>query len=101
MYGTPWHGEAMLASKAKAPLSRVYFLGKGLKNELIPQKPSISISRLFTCSFPLFYNRDAIDFTLAFFEDVVKNVPCFELKFTPDKSVVEFIEGERVAYCPF
>ena len=32
---------------------------------------------------------------LSFLEDVVKNVPCSELKFTPDKSAVEFIKGER------
>jgi hypothetical protein len=91
MYGTPWHGEAMLASEAKAPLSAIYFLEKGLKNELIPQKLSNSISRLFACSFPPFYNRDALDFTLSFLEDVMKNVPCYELKFTPDHSVTEFI----------
>ena len=91
MYGTPWHGEAMLASEARAPLSRIYLLEKGLKNELTPQKASDSISRLFTCSFPPFYNRDALDFTLTFLEDVVKKVPCYELKFTPEKSVTEFI----------
>jgi len=95
MYGTPWHGEAMLASPGRVSLTAVYFLEKGKKNELVAQKPSDSISRLFTCSFPPFYNRDALDFTLTFLEDVVKNVPCSELKFTPDKSVVEFIKGER------
>ena len=95
MYGTPWHGEAMLGSPSRAPLTAVYFLEKGQKNKLISQKASDSISRLFTCSFPPFYNRDALDFTLGFLEDVVKNVPCYELKFTPDKSVVEFIKGER------
>jgi hypothetical protein len=95
MYGTPWHGEAILASPTRAPLTAVYFLGRGQKNELVAQKPSDSISRLFACSFPPFYNRDALDFTLAFLEDVVKKVPCSELKFTPDKSVVEFIKGER------
>ena len=95
MYGTPWHGEAMLASEAKAPLSRIYFLEKGLKNELIPQKPSDSISRLFTCSFPPFYNRDALDFTLSFLEDIVKNVPCYELRFKPNKSVVELIVSDK------
>jgi len=94
MYGTPWHGEAMLASPSRAPLTAVYFLEKGKKNKLVAQKASDSISRLFTCSFPPFYNRDALDFTLTFLEDVVKNVPCSELKFTPDKKVVEFIKGE-------
>ncbi len=101
MYGTPWHGEAMLASPSRAPLTAIYFLEKGKKNELVAQKPSDAISRLFACSFPPFYNRDALDFTLSFLEDVVKNVPCYELRFTPDKNVVEFIKGERIAYCPF
>ena len=95
MYGTPWHGEAMLASPTRVPLTTVYFLEKGQKNELISQKPSGSISRLFASSFPPFYNRDALNFTLTFLEGVVKNVPCYELKFTPDRSVVEFIKGER------
>jgi hypothetical protein len=95
MYGTPWHGEAMLASPSRAPLTAVYFLKKGQKCELIFQKQAGSVSRLFACSFPPFYNPEALDFTLGFLEDVVKKVPCYELKFTPDKSVVEFIKGGR------
>jgi hypothetical protein len=95
MYGTPWHGEAMLASPSRAPLTAVYFLEKGQKNELISQKASNFISRLFTCSFPPFYNRDALDFSLGFLEGVVRDAPCYELKFIPDKSVVEFIQEER------
>ena len=95
MYGTPWHGDAGLASPARAPLTAVYFLEKGQKNEFVAQKPSDSISRLFSCSFPPFYSGEGIDFTLGFLEDVVKNVPCYELKFQPDKSVVEFIQEER------
>ena len=95
IYGTPWHGEAMLASSSRSPLTTVYFLEKGQKNELIAQKPSDSISRLFACSFPPFYNREALNFTLGFLESVVKEMPCYELKFKPDKSVVEFIQEER------
>jgi hypothetical protein len=95
MHGTPWHGEAMLVSPSRAPLSAVYFLEKGQRNELISQKPSDSISRLFTCSFPPFYNSDALNFTLGFLEDVIRNIPCYALKFKPDKSVVDFIKKER------
>ncbi|MGQ9645213.1 MAG: hypothetical protein ACUVWO_01580 [Thermodesulfobacteriota bacterium] len=95
MYGTPWHGEAMLASPNRAPLSAIYFLEKGSQNELIPQKTSDSISRLFACSFPPFYNRDALEFTLGFLEDVVSGVHCWELRFTPDKRVVDLIQEER------
>ena len=44
MYGTPWHGEAELASPRGAPVTAIYFLQKGQKNELISQKPTDSIT---------------------------------------------------------
>jgi hypothetical protein len=95
MYRTPWQSEAMLPSPVCVPLKAIYILEKGKKNHVNSQAITKSITRLFTCSFPPFYNRNAIDFTLAFLEDVVKTVPCYELMFTPDKSVVEFIKEEH------
>ena len=91
MYGTPWHGEAGFAAPTRAPLDKVYFLRKGMKNQISPLKEAESISRFFSCCFPLFYSRNAIDFTLRFFDELVKAVPCHELSFLPDKSTVEFL----------
>ncbi|MBM4128540.1 MAG: hypothetical protein FJ243_00300 [Nitrospira sp.] len=92
MYGTPWHGEAGLASPEKAPLSGIYFLAHGQKNEMMQQGKVEALSRLFACSFLPFYSHEALDFTLGFFEEVVKSVPCYELRFVPDKGVVGFIK---------
>jgi hypothetical protein len=91
MYGTPWHGEAELASPGRAPITRVYFLSKGIKNELVPLRKSDAASRLFACSFPPFYSREGLDFTLSFLEEVVKKIPCYELRFLPDERAAEFI----------
>ena len=91
MYGTPWHGEAGFAAPMRVPLNKVYFLRKGAKNQISPLKEAESISRLFSCCFPLFYNRDAVDFTLCFFDDVVRAVSCSELSFVPNKSIVDFL----------
>jgi len=91
MYGTPWHGDAGFASPARAPLSRVYFLRHGPKNELVPQRTTQAVARLFTCSFPPFYFPEGLNFTLEFLEQVAKAVPCYELRFVPDESVVEFV----------
>ena len=91
MYGTPWHGEAMLASPERAPLTRIYFLEKGNKNELVSLRDSLALGRLITCSFIPFYSQPGIAFTLSFFEKLVKEVPCCELRFVPDKRAVEFI----------
>ena len=93
MYGTPWHGEAGFSSAARAPLTRIYYLQHGDKNELLPQRAAQAVGRLFACCFPLFYSPGALDFTLAFFEEVVITVPCFELRFLPDQRVIEFVSG--------
>jgi hypothetical protein len=95
MYGTPWHGEAAMASPARAPLKGIYLLrhGHGMSNALVPQPRSQAITRLLASSFPPLYSRDALDFTLGFFDEVVRAVPCYELSFTPDERVVALVCG--------
>jgi hypothetical protein len=90
-YGTPWHGEAAVACPDRAPLKRIYFVRHGQSNTLIPQRPAQAVSRLFACCFPLFYSAEALSYTLGFFEEVVKAVPCHELQFLPDARVVDFV----------
>lgn len=93
MYGTPWHGEARLASPARAPLRWVYFLHHGQKNEFMPTKGAQAIARLFTSSFVPFYYPAGLEFTLGFYEEVTKEVPCYELRFAPDERVMRYLEG--------
>ena len=95
MYGTPWHGEAELAHPGRAPLTRIYFLRHGEKNELVPQREAEAAARLFACSFPHFYSPEALDFTLGFFEEVARAVPCYELSFLPDEWVVAFLQSHQ------
>ena len=95
MYGTPWHGDAGLACQARAPLTRIYLLRHGQKNALVPQRRAEAIGRLFACSFVPFYNPCSLDFTLGLLEDVVKAVPCYELRFAPDERVIEFIQENQ------
>jgi hypothetical protein len=98
MYGTPWHGDARLAEPSRAPLKGVYFLHHGEKNRLVLQKKAGAVGRLFACSFPPFYSPEALEFTLAFFEEVVQAVPCTELSFVPDEEVVKFILGSKISH---
>ncbi|MDP2156618.1 MAG: hypothetical protein Q8K68_02780 [Nitrospirota bacterium] len=92
MYGTPWHGEGGQSFAGSVPLSRIYFLKKARQNVLAPLKEADTVSRLFTCSFLPFYNREAVDFTLGFLSEIAQEVPCFELSVVPDKNVVKFIK---------
>jgi hypothetical protein len=91
MYGTPWHGDGGMASPDKVLLTRVYFLEKRDRNELLPRKKVEAAFGLSACSVPPFYNREGMDFTLDFIGEVTKEIPCYELRVVPDRRVVEFI----------
>jgi hypothetical protein len=47
--------------------------------------------RLFARSFPPFYSQQGLDFTLSFLEEIVRAIPCYQLKFLPDEEVLGFI----------
>jgi hypothetical protein len=91
MYGTPWHGDAMLACSTRTPLTQIFFLGRGLNNHVVPVRPPEAVARLIACSFVPFYNPSALDHVLAFFEQITEAIPCGELRFVPDERVLEFV----------
>jgi hypothetical protein len=92
MYGTPWHGEAEIVSPEKGHLSKIFFLRHGEKNRLVLLGKAEAVSRLFTSCFPPFYHQQAIEFILAFLDEVVRTIPCYELTFFPDERVVRLID---------
>ena len=93
VYGTPWHGEHAFASPASAPLTRVFFLAHGVKNTVRPVKGARAAARFFSCCFPPFHDQAGLNFTLELLAAIVDRVPCFELTFVPDSSVVSFVRG--------
>jgi hypothetical protein len=93
MYGTPWHGEEAFASPASAPLSRIFFLHQGPANAVRRTRGADTLARLFGCSFPPFYDKAGMDFTLEMLAGVIDRVPCAELSFVPDATVVDFVRA--------
>jgi hypothetical protein len=91
MFGTPWHGEAELSMPGGAPLSGVYLLAQAETNALRTLDAAEAVARLFRCTFPLFYDAAALDFTLSFLERIVAGVPVRELRFTRDRGIVDLV----------
>jgi len=94
LHGTPWHGEAALAEPASARLAALFFLAKGRENAVNPVTAGQAAARLFACAFPPFWDRDGVDFTLEFLGELAAVVPCLELAFVPDASVVTFVKEQ-------
>lgn len=93
MYGTPWHGEAALSSPLSAPLTAIFFLRHGERNLLRELNRAEATARLFSCSFPTYYDAAGLDFTLEFFEKLAGAIPCRELSFVPEREAVDLIQG--------
>ncbi len=93
MYGTPWHGDAKVSSPEKAPLEKIFFLDHAKKNSIKKMTPIEAASRLMVCSFPTFWDKKGMEFTLEFIDKLVTEVPCYELGFVPDKTVIDFVKN--------
>lgn len=92
LYGTPWCGDARAASPQGVPLERIFVIRHAGKNRAVPLTPLDAASRLLVRSFPTFWDADGMAFTLAFLGDLAQAVPCYELGFVPDGSVVEYVQ---------
>lgn len=97
LYGTPWHGMAGLSSPGAVPLNKIYILKKDEQNNFVDLKPVDTINKLLVRSFPTYWNADGMDFTLSFLEQLVQEIPCYDLGFVPDGSVVDFVRCQNTA----
>ncbi|HTP68051.1 MAG TPA: hypothetical protein VMJ35_04040 [Dongiaceae bacterium] len=96
MYGTPWHGDAGIASPGRARLSRIFVLEQAPTEEVIPLNQGQAAAELFARAFVPFYRKSAVQFSLEFLDQVTRSVPCSTFRFTPTASAVEAIRHGRV-----
>ncbi|HEY6770579.1 MAG TPA: hypothetical protein VI386_38030 [Candidatus Sulfotelmatobacter sp.] len=91
MYGTPWHGEAMFASPASAPLTRIMVLEHGHNNVLTRLSPSQAVAELFARSFVPMHRQEYVESALAFLEQLAESLPSYRYSFEPDQRAVDTI----------
>jgi len=72
----------------------VFFLRARSEHVWRPLDRPQAAARLFACSFPPFYSASGLDFTLAALDAVTAAVPCRELGFVPDPTVVDFVRQQ-------
>ena len=93
VYGTPWHGDAKVSSPEKAPLEKIFFLKHAKKSGIKKMSPIDATSRLIVCSFPTFWDKKGMEFTLNFCAELAGKIPCYELGFVPDERVLELVKS--------
>jgi hypothetical protein len=91
MYGTPWHGEYTGVSSRGVPLEKIFFLSHAETNVTDRKEDAEAASMLLTRCFPPLWDEAGMRFTLDFCAQLVADVPCYELGFVPDGSIVNFV----------
>ena len=92
MHGTPWHGEAKFGSPGGVKLGHCFFLGRGQTNTLEKPGAARAVRNLLTCCFPPFWDKKGMAFTMEIFNRLVNDIPCHELRFVPDRAIIEMIK---------
>jgi len=95
MYGTPWHGDAGIASPGRARVTSLFVLEQSPENKIVGLKPSQAVAELFARSFAPHYIGEGLQLTLGFLEEVAQQIPCSSFQFLPHSSAVEAIRREH------
>jgi hypothetical protein len=93
VFGTPWHGSGRHASPSSAPVAALFFLRAGRASEVSRLSSSEAAARLLARSFLPPWDARAVAGALAAARRVTRALPCFELRFRPDRSSIVAAES--------
>ena len=100
VYGTPWHGDALLVSPRSGALAGVYFLGHAAVSRAVPVRASLAAAQLLARAFLPFHSRDAVQQTMAAVERTTAFAPCCDLWFAPDATVADVLTRDTPGGVP-
>ncbi len=93
MHGTPWHGDFKEHSSHGLPVEKLFFLRHGKKHSAQEKSGAEAVSMLLTRSFPPFWDKEGMDFTIERCQRIVSTIPCYELTFMRDGSLIDFVRN--------
>ena len=91
VYGSPWPGDGYMISSESAPLAGVFLVRHGKKHEAIQPPPVILFQEIFAQVFSSFWHAPTLEHLSANCEELIRDVPCFQLPFLKEASVTDFI----------
>lgn len=92
VYGTPWCGKDGINMNVKAELAGICFLKQAKENKICKLGNQKSVQRLIWQTAHNYANVTRMDMRLSLIEDIVSNVPIFELENRPE------LEAAQLSY---
>ncbi len=91
VYGTPWAGMGFVVSRERVPVSSLFFIRHGKKNEIIEPSKAVLFQDLFTQVFTSFWDSKTMNAVSSTAQQLVEEVPCYQLPFVNTPAVTEFV----------
>ena len=82
-----------MALPDSASLSRVFIVKQADRNYRHPFHPAQAAAGLFTRAFIPLWDHDKITFSVEFLDELCQSIPCYELGFLPEPSIVDFVRN--------
>jgi hypothetical protein len=92
LWGTPWHGSGDLARNEKTDFAALVFLSQAPETTIKPLTTSAGLERLLQVASIPWYSRYWAQKGLDLSENLLKEVPVYELAFAPDQCAVQVVE---------
>lgn len=92
LHGTPWYGESRVSSSNSARLSAIFFIRHARRNYVRPITRAEAFPRLMVLGLLPVWDRAATSRVLLTFQDLMLDVPAYELGFVPGKAAVGLIK---------
>jgi len=93
MYGTPWPGEAGIAVNDSAELQGIFFLKHSNENRIKELAPQESFDNFFKVASLPWYDKNDLQKSLDFCEDLLQQVKMYELNFRPGPDIIDEIRS--------
>jgi hypothetical protein len=90
--GTPWYGESRVSSSRGAGLSAIFFIRHSKRNYVRRLSAAQVCPSLMVLGLLPLWDHRATARVLATFQNLIQNVPAFELGFVPGKAAVDLIK---------
>lgn len=92
LFGTPWAGEGRVATHGDVGLRALTFIHHGENNEIRPIGPASALKQLMATASILWFDRDSLQQTLDFCQNLVDDLPAFEIYFRPEPGAANLID---------
>lgn len=96
-FGTPWHGSGRHASPESARVAALFFLSASRTTTAVRLPQAEAAARLLARSFAPPWDAPALARALHTASRFTREVPCFALRFRPDRSAIDAVERALVA----